>query len=54
MRLHGVRRLPVVGAGGGLIGIISLDDLMHAAANLLDELRRISARQPHLEVKRRA
>ena len=52
MRLHGVRRLPVVGDDGGLIGIVSLDDLLHGAANLLDELRLISARQPHLEEKR--
>lgn len=53
MRLHGVRRLPVVGEDGGLIGIVSLDDLLHGAAKLLDELRLISARQPHLEEKRR-
>jgi CBS domain-containing protein len=54
MRLHGVRRLPVVGDDGGLIGIVTLDDLLHAAANLLDELRLIAARQPHFEEKRRA
>ncbi|WP_042266940.1 CBS domain-containing protein [Paraburkholderia heleia] len=54
MRLHGVRRLPVVGEDGGLIGIVSLDDLLHAAASLLDELRLVAARQPHLEEKRRA
>jgi len=53
MRLHGVRRLPVVGEDGGLIGIVSLDDLLHAAANLLDELRLIAARQQHFEEKRR-
>lgn len=53
MRLHGVRRLPVVGDDGGLIGIVTLDDLLHAAANLLDELRLVTARQPHLEEKRR-
>jgi CBS domain-containing protein len=53
MRLHGVRRLPVVGDDGGLMGIVTLDDLLHAAANLLDELRLIAARQPHFEEKRR-
>jgi len=54
MRLHGVRRLPVVGDDGGLIGIVSLDDLLHAAANLLEELRLVAARQPHIEEKRRS
>jgi len=53
MRLHGVRRLPVVGDDGGLIGIVALDDLLHAAANLLDELRLIAQRQQHFEEKRR-
>lgn len=54
MRLHGVRRLPVVGEDGALVGIVTLDDLLHAAANLLDELRLIAARQEHLEEKRRS
>ncbi|CAM2154028.1 CBS domain-containing protein [Paraburkholderia tropica] len=53
MHLHGVRRLPVVGADGSLVGIVTLDDLLHAAANLLDELRLIAARQQHFEAKRR-
>ncbi|HTH60815.1 MAG TPA: CBS domain-containing protein [Paraburkholderia sp.] len=53
MRLHGVRRLPIVGDDGGLVGIVALDDLLHAAANLLDELRLIAARQEHFEEKRR-
>jgi CBS domain-containing protein len=54
MRLHGVRRLPVVGDDGGLVGIVTLDDLLHAAADLLDDLRLIAARQPYFEEKRRA
>ena len=43
----------MIGEDGGLIGIVSLDDLLHAAANLLDELRLIAARQPHNDEKRR-
>lgn len=32
MRAHGVRRLPVVGAGGMLVGIVTLDDLLKVFA----------------------
>jgi len=28
MQTHGVRRIPVVGAGGRLVGVITLDDLL--------------------------
>jgi CBS domain-containing protein len=28
MRLHGVRRMPVVGRDGGLVGIVTLDDVL--------------------------
>ena len=28
MRTHGVRRIPVVGEGGALVGIVTLDDLL--------------------------
>ncbi|WP_063552895.1 CBS domain-containing protein [Burkholderia territorii] len=53
MRQHGVRRLPVVGGDGELVGIVSLDDLLRAAAALLDELRLVAARQPYFEEKQR-
>ncbi|BBA44812.1 MULTISPECIES: CBS domain-containing protein [Burkholderia] len=53
MRQHAVRRLPVVGDDGELIGIVSLDDLLRAAAGLLDELRLVAARQPYFEEKQR-
>jgi CBS domain-containing protein len=31
MRTHGVRRIPVVGAGGRLIGIVTVDDMLDAS-----------------------
>ncbi|CAG9221807.1 CBS domain-containing protein [Burkholderia vietnamiensis] len=53
MRQHGVRRLPVVGADGELVGVVSLDDMLRAAAALLDELRLVAARQVYFEEKQR-
>lgn len=53
MRQHGVRRLPVVGGDGELVGVVSLDDLLRAAAALLDELRLVAARQTYFEEKQR-
>jgi len=41
MREHGVRRIPVVGAGGKLIGIVTADDMLKrlaADAALLNEV----------------
>src|SRR5581483_7751299 len=32
MRSHGVRRIPVVGAGGKLIGIVTVDDMLKRLA----------------------
>jgi len=32
MRAHGLRRLPVLGAHGVLVGLLSLDDLLAALA----------------------
>lgn len=40
MRTHQVRRLPVVGAGGRLVGIISLNDLARGAERELPAKRR--------------
>nr|WP_057927088.1 CBS domain-containing protein [Burkholderia ambifaria] len=51
MRQHGVRRLPVVDGDGDLVGVVSLDDLLRAAAALLDELRLVAARQTYFEEK---
>lgn len=53
MRQYGVRRLPVVGNDGNLMGIVALDDLLRAAAGLLDELGLVASRQLHFEAKQR-
>jgi CBS domain-containing protein len=48
MRTHGVRRIPVVGAGGKLIGIVTVDDILKRLAadvTLLTEV--ISHEQDH-------
>jgi CBS domain-containing protein len=48
MRSHGVRRIPVVGAGGKLIGIVTVDDMLKRLAadvTLLTEV--ISQEQNH-------
>ncbi|MEJ2089080.1 MAG: CBS domain-containing protein [Gammaproteobacteria bacterium] len=38
MRRHGVRRLPVVNASGGLEGILTLDDVMELTSEMLTGL----------------
>ncbi|GAB3374110.1 CBS domain-containing protein [Massilia agri] len=42
MRLRGIRRVPVVDAGGSLAGIVSADDLLEFLAEEMGELSRIS------------
>ncbi len=41
MREHGVRRLPVVDAGGALAGIVSADNLLEVLAEEIDGLVRV-------------
>ena len=49
MRRRGVRRAPVIGSGGGLIGVVSFDDLLPAVAAQLDSLARLIGRQARHE-----
>lgn len=52
MRTHGVRRIPVVGREGTLVGVVTADDMLRhltADANLLTD---ISPRQQSLEERR--
>lgn len=49
LRQRGVRRAPVVGARGELIGIVTLDDLLPAVAEELAELSKLIGRQARHE-----
>ena len=53
MRLKGVRRLPIVGEDGALVGIVAVDDLVALFADELSELSKVIAREQMVEVKTR-
>jgi CBS domain-containing protein len=45
MRINGIRRMPVVDRKGGLVGIISLDDLIQLLAEEMTELAKVIVRE---------
>jgi CBS domain-containing protein len=49
MRANGVRRLPVVDGKGGLIGIITLDDLLELLSEELLALSRLVRKEQKVE-----
>jgi len=49
MRLHGIRRMPVVDQDGALVGIISLDDMIQLLAEEMSELGKLIAREQAYE-----
>lgn len=53
MRVHGVRRLPVVNHEGTLVGIITADDLLRNLANDAGALVDIAAREQSREQRTR-
>lgn len=53
MRSKGVRRLPVVGQKGELVGIISVDDLLELLAEEIAGLARLVSREQQWEKKTR-
>ncbi len=54
MRRHGIRRVPVLGNAGELVGIITFDDMIEVIAEQLSTLTLISGREHQIEVERRA
>jgi CBS domain-containing protein len=45
MRINGIRRMPVVDLKGGLVGIISLDNLIQLLAEEMSELAKVIVRE---------
>jgi len=53
MRSHGIRRLPIVGSGGRLVGIITLDDVLRLIAADINVLVDIVGREQGREHRSR-
>jgi CBS domain-containing protein len=53
MRSRGIRRLPVVDARGGLIGIVSVVDLLEFVSEQITMLAKVGSREQDLESVRR-
>jgi predicted transcriptional regulator len=53
MRFKGVRRLPVVGGDGQLVGIVTIDDLLEVLAEQLTDLTRIVSKEQTHEMQSR-
>ncbi|KPK72337.1 MAG: histidine kinase [Acidithiobacillales bacterium SM23_46] len=53
MRVKGVRRIPVLGADGALVGILSVDDAIDLLAEELTDLARLITREQQREHMRR-
>jgi CBS domain-containing protein len=52
MRTHGVRRIPVVGRQGSLVGVVTADDMLRRLAAETGMLTDIISRQQALEERR--
>lgn len=53
MRAHGIRRIPVVGQDGGLVGIMSVDDMLDLLAEELTELAKVAPHEQASEARAR-
>jgi CBS domain-containing protein len=54
MRARGVRRVPVTGTGGELVGILALDDILELLSEELSLLAKLTSRETEQEQKKRA
>jgi len=52
-RSSGVRRLPIVGDDGQLVGIVSIDDLLEVLAEQMTDLTKIVSREQAHEAQAR-
>jgi len=53
MRAKGIRRIPVVNQQGGLVGIVSADDMLDLLAEEMAELAKVAPREQQREAKTR-
>jgi CBS domain-containing protein len=53
MRTHGVRRIPVVGAGGRLVGIVTVDDMLKRLASDAALLTQVLSKEQSHEARTR-
>ncbi len=53
MRVNGIRRIPVVDDNGGMIGIITVDDMLDLLAEELSELAKVAPREQAGEARNR-
>lgn len=53
MRAEGVRRLPVVNARGGLVGILTADDMLDLLAEGLNDVVKLIKKEIYRETQRR-
>jgi len=53
MRVHGVRRMPIVDHEGALSGIVSVDDIIEVLAEETSQLARVVAREQSRERRNR-
>ncbi len=53
LRKRGVRRAPVVAANGGLVGVLSIDDVLGHVASQLDSIAGSIRKEQHIERRTR-
>jgi CBS domain-containing protein len=53
MRMHGVRRMPVVGSRGKLVGIVTVDDMLKRLAQETNTLTEILSHEQRQEERQR-